>query len=102
MVQYSGPLVSHTLDLLASCASSDRPHFDASLRGLTNIYSIINAEMEGMWTRSDPADYLSFRTFIYGTKNQPQFPRGVIYEGVSTEPMFHRGESGANDSMVPL
>lgn len=30
------------------------------------------------------------------------FPKGVIYEGVSDEPMFHRGESGANDSMVPM
>ena len=28
------------------------------------------------------------------------FPHGVIYEGVSEEPMSFRGESGANDSMV--
>lgn len=28
------------------------------------------------------------------------FPNGVIYEGVSDEPMSFRGESGANDSMV--
>jgi indoleamine 2,3-dioxygenase len=30
------------------------------------------------------------------------FPDGVIYEGVSDQPITHRGESGANDSMVPL
>jgi indoleamine 2,3-dioxygenase len=30
------------------------------------------------------------------------FPNGVIYEGVSEEPLSHRGESGANDSMIPL
>lgn len=30
------------------------------------------------------------------------FPDGVIYEGVSDQPVSHRGESGANDSMVPL
>jgi hypothetical protein len=30
------------------------------------------------------------------------FPNGVIYEGVSTEPQYFRGESGANDSMVCL
>ena len=29
------------------------------------------------------------------------FPNGVIYEGVSEQPLFHRGESGANDSIVP-
>ena len=30
------------------------------------------------------------------------FPNGVIYEGVSADPYFFRGESGANDSMIPL
>jgi indoleamine 2,3-dioxygenase len=30
------------------------------------------------------------------------FPHGVIYEGVSEEPMSFRGESGANDSMIPM
>ena len=30
------------------------------------------------------------------------FPKGVVYEGVSEEPFKLRGESGANDSMVPL
>lgn len=42
------------------------------------------------------------RTFIMGTRAQPMFPNGVIYEGVSDEPFQMRGESGANDSMVPL
>lgn len=35
-----------------------------------------------------------------GTKNQPMFPDGVLYEGVSEERTQYRGESGANDSMV--
>jgi indoleamine 2,3-dioxygenase len=30
------------------------------------------------------------------------FPNGVVYEGVSEEPLSFRGESGANDSMIPL
>ena len=30
------------------------------------------------------------------------FPHGVVYEGVSEEPMSFRGESGANDSMVGI
>lgn len=30
------------------------------------------------------------------------FPNGVIYEGVSEEPLSFRGESGANDSMIPM
>ena len=30
------------------------------------------------------------------------FPDGVVYEGVSEAPLSFRGESGANDSMIPL
>lgn len=30
------------------------------------------------------------------------FPEGVIYEGVSSKPQAFRGESGANDSIIPM
>ena len=53
-----------------------------------------------MWGKSKPGDYTSFRTFIFGITSQSMFPHGVVYEGVSDEPMSFRGESGANDSMV--
>lgn len=55
-----------------------------------------------MWNRSKPQGYTNFRTFIFGITSQSMFPNGVIYEGVSDEPMSFRGESGANDSMIPL
>ena len=29
------------------------------------------------------------------------FPKGVIYQGVDDQPKFFRGESGANDSIIP-
>ena len=29
------------------------------------------------------------------------FPKGVIYEGVSDVPVTYRGESGANESIIP-
>jgi indoleamine 2,3-dioxygenase len=29
------------------------------------------------------------------------FPNGVLYEGVTDQATFYRGESGANDSIVP-
>ena len=38
---------------------------------------------------------------MHGTKNTPMFPKGVIFEGVSTEPMYIRGPSGALDLMMP-
>lgn len=58
--------------------------------------------MLAMWKRSKPNGYTSFRTFIFGITSQSMFPNGVIYEGVSEEPLSFRGESGANDSMIPM
>jgi len=55
----------------------------------------------GMWKNSKPSEYLSFRVFIFGITSQSMFPNGVVYEGINdNKPMFFRGESGANDSMV--
>jgi len=62
----------------------------------------INALMDGMWNKCKPGDYSSFRTFIFGITSQSMFPNGVVYEGYSEEPMSFRGESGANDSIIPL
>ncbi|KAI8979559.1 hypothetical protein BDF20DRAFT_870305 [Mycotypha africana] len=102
MVSYSPKLVQFTRGILEAVEAGDRTKFDTQMLGLNETYECINREMEMMWSRSMPEDYLKFRTFIMGTKNQPMFPDGVIYEGVSDEPVVHRGESGANDSMIPL
>jgi indoleamine 2,3-dioxygenase len=55
-----------------------------------------------MWQKSKPQGYTGFRTFIFGITSQSMFPNGVVYEGISEEPLSFRGESGANDSMVCL
>ncbi|KAI7895507.1 uncharacterized protein EV154DRAFT_457604 [Mucor mucedo] len=102
MVSYSPSLVRYATNALNAVESNDRKKFDMQMAGLNETYESINKEMEMMWSRSMPEDYIKFRTFIMGTKNQPMFPDGVIYEGVSDTPVTHRGESGANDSMVPL
>ena len=58
--------------------------------------------LQGMWRKSMPGEYNNFRTFIFGITKQSMFPHGVVYEGVSEEPLSFRGESGANDSMVSI
>jgi indoleamine 2,3-dioxygenase len=102
MVSHSPGLVRYAVGSLNAVEANDRAKFDAQMGGLFETYESINKEMEMMWSRSVPEDYIKFRTFIMGTKNQTMFPDGVIYEGVSDVPVTYRGESGANDSMVPL
>lgn len=118
MVKESGALVKGAADMLDSCAGRDRERFNDGLRTLVSGLSKVNAVMNSkypplfycsitnmstaMWKRSKPNGYTSFRTFIFGITSQSMFPNGVIYEGVSEEPLSFRGESGANDSMIPM
>lgn len=70
MVSYSPGLVRYAVGTLNAAESNDRVKFDSQMSGLFETYESINKEMEMMWSRSVPEDYVKFRTFIMGTKNQ--------------------------------
>lgn len=103
MVSHSKDLVTHTIAALDAVNERNRYEFDDSIAKCVSTMQTINKSMETMWNRSLPSDYLKFRTFILGTKNQEKvFPKGVRYEGVGdSAPRYYRGESGANDSIIP-
>jgi len=102
MVQHSGVLVSGAVKVLNACNDRDREAFNEGLTTVVDALKKVNHVMNEMWNKSKPGDYTSFRTFIFGIANQSMFPNGVVYEGFSEDPMYFRGESGANDSMIPL
>lgn len=111
MVKNSGPLVAGTMQCLDAAAragpgpgsAAARTALNRGLSGILEAMTSINGVMETMWAKSRPTEYTSFRTFIFGITSQSMFPHGVVYEGLNDdEPMSFRGESGANDSMVPL
>ncbi len=80
-----------------------RKIFNKGLRTVLGAMQNVNTVMETMWGKSKPRSYTSFRTFIFGITSQSMFPDGVVYEGINDgKPMSFRGESGANDSMIPL
>ncbi|OLL25571.1 Indoleamine 2,3-dioxygenase 1 [Neolecta irregularis DAH-3] len=102
MVRYTGDQVKNTLNIIKAAERGDRKTFNQGLSGLLETLRKINYTMDTMWQYCAPADYMKFRTFIMGTKNQTEmFPNGVVYEGVSDNSTFYRGESGANDSIIP-
>lgn len=118
MVRHSGVLVDGAMETLDAAAAHDRGAFNAGLGKVVDALKKVNEVMHSkfmlpldctaltsssaMWNKSQPGSYTQFRTFIFGIQSQSMFPHGVIYEGVSTEPLSFRGESGANDSMIPL
>ncbi|KAI1109275.1 indoleamine 2,3-dioxygenase-like protein [Nemania sp. NC0429] len=110
MVKNSGPIVAGVMSALSALANQNdadsivrRKKFNDGLRTVLGAIQKVNNVMETMWGKSKPRSYTSFRTFIFGITSQSMFPDGVVYEGVNGDkPMSFRGESGANDSMIPL
>lgn len=55
-----------------------------------------------MWQASRWKHYNDFRVFIMGIKgNEEIFGEGVVYEGVSEKPVQYRGQTGAQDNIIP-
>jgi indoleamine 2,3-dioxygenase len=104
MVKHSPSLVKGVVDTLASVSSRANPaEISSAFHHMLEAMQRIEASMETMWANSRPKDYIQYRTFIFGITNQSMFPDGVVYEGENNgEPMSFRGESGANDSIIPL
>jgi len=105
MVQETGPLVAGAISLLSAVetASADIDTARSAFQNMLAAMEKIESAMEAMWSHSLPKDYISYRTFIFGITNQTMFPNGVVYQGQNNDkPMFFRGESGANDSIIPL
>ena len=70
MVAHSGNQVKHILGSIQAAEKKNRALFDSEMRGLLSAMQSINRVMDTMWNHSSPEDYLKFRTFIMGTKNQ--------------------------------
>ena len=107
MVSNTPGIIQGALQSLHSARNDDRLGFNEGLKKYQQTMNKINREMDTMWQRSNPAHYVDFRTFIMGIKGQPMFPEGVWYEDnengkvVKRGPWQFRGESGANDNIIP-
>jgi indoleamine 2,3-dioxygenase len=109
MVTHSPALIQGATRILdkieesAQASPADRAGVNQGFEIMLDAMQKIEASMETMWSHSLPKDYNTYRTFIFGITNQSMFPAGVIYEGYNDDrPVFFRGESGANDSIIPL
>jgi len=73
--------------------------------GLKNNYETmieINKKRQNMWNASNYKNYNNFRIFIMGIEgNENIFGDGVIYEGVDDKPRKYRGQTGAQDDIIP-
>ena len=97
--QHSPQLVGSILDFIKS---KDNSGVNQSLNNCLSSMKSINERRQIMWEASRWKHYNDFRVFIMGIKgNDEIFGDGVIYEGVSKEPVQYRGQTGAQDNIIP-
>ncbi len=81
--------------------NEDQSYLESALVSIKKINQIMNRMPE----KCDPFIYYNrVRPYIFGWKNNPATPNGVIYEGVEEyggNPQLFRGETGAQSSIVP-
>ena len=80
-----------------SVYSTNLKHIISSLKEVNSIFS-------RMPEKCDPYVYYHrVRPFIFGTKDNPDLKKGLIYENqFNNKPQFFRGETGAQSSMIPF
>lgn len=97
--QHSPQLIDGIEQLVAA---TDRKAQNKSLAIIKDAIEKMNERRKLMWHASRWRHYNDFRVFIMGVKgNEEMFDDGLVYEGVSEKPQQYRGQTGAQDNIIP-
>ena len=98
--------------LVAMVRAQDAVHsgdLDAAavhLRAVATSIGAMRATLTRLPERCDPYIYYNrVRLFLFGSKNNPAFPDGIVYEGVEEyggAPRYFSGETGAQSAIIPF
>ena len=101
--QHSPTLVESVMESLISIDSKDDESLNHWLEKNFNSMVKVNERRKEMWVASRWKHYNDFRIFIMGIKgNEEIFGDGLVYQGVSDEPKQYRGQTGAQDNIIPM
>jgi len=78
--------------------------FSDHLKSITSSLRKVNSIFSRMPEKCDPYVYYHrVRPFIFGTKDNPDLKKGLIYKNqYNNKPQFFRGETGAQSSIMPF
>jgi len=97
--QYSPQLIEGSMGIVHAQDDEEMNHH---LELVGTALKHMNARRRLMWEASRWKHYNDFRVFIMGVKgNTDIFDEGLIYEGVWDEPKAFRGQTGAQDNIIP-
>ncbi|MDA2977973.1 MAG: hypothetical protein O3B81_04290 [Actinomycetota bacterium] len=92
-------------DSQKAVAAQDLDALEKALRNLRDGIKAMYDVLARMSERCDPYVYFHrVRPYIFGWKNNPSLPNGVVYEGVEEyqgKGQTFRGETGAQSAIVP-
>jgi indoleamine 2,3-dioxygenase len=100
--RYSANLVGSVMQTLQALDNGEKnvaPFLEKNWETMKQM----NIRRKEMWKASRWQRYNDFRIFIMGVKgNTDLFGEGVTYEGVWEEPKAFRGQTGAQDDIIPM
>ena len=101
--QHSPSLVGSVINVLHSLKEKNLTSSVNYLKENYQTMKLMNSRRKEMWKASRWNHYNDFRVFIMGVKgNEELFGSGVTYEGVWDEPKQFRGQTGAQDDIIPM
>ena len=101
--QHSPKLVESVLKSLKSIEENNNEELNKNLKQNFHSMELVNDRRKEMWVASRWKHYNDFRIFIMGIKgNEEIFGNGLIYDGVWDEPKQFRGQTGAQDNIIPM
>jgi indoleamine 2,3-dioxygenase len=101
--QFSPNLVGSVLATLAAVEANALDQVEAGLEKNLDTLTQMNIRRKEMWKASRWQHYNDFRVFIMGIKgNEEIFGEGVTYTGVWDTPQQFRGQTGAQDDIIPM
>jgi len=100
--RFSPDLVGSVMQTLQVIKDEAKPVYDF-LEANWMTMKQMNERRKEMWKASRWQHYNDFRIFIMGVKgNEEIFGEGITYEGVWDEPKAFRGQTGAQDDIIPM
>ena len=100
--RFSPGLVGSVMQTLQDIKDENKPMHDF-LEANWMTMRQMNERRKEMWKASRWQHYNDFRIFIMGVKgNEEIFGEGITYEGVWAEPKAFRGQTGAQDDIIPM
>ena len=101
--QHSPDLVGSVMQTLDAVSQNDIKKAEEGLDWNMRTMIEMNNRRREMWKASRWQHYNDFRVFIMGVKgNEELFGDGVTYTGVWDEPKQFRGQTGAQDDIIPM